>query len=80
MKDITDLQALEVVRDRATLAENGWGDLADLLSKKTGQPAKVCERVLERCNGRDLLEYGVSLNGSWITKKGWELLGDAPPA
>lgn len=46
------------------------GSVVRLLIKKTGQPAKVVERAVEREVKRGYLEYGCSLWNAWPTPKG----------
>jgi hypothetical protein len=49
----------------------------DILARITNQPPKVCERAMERAQGRGLVEYGMWLRGGWLTDKGKALLTSA---
>ena len=75
MKDITDKQVLEAVREAQAVRDAEtclWP--YELLVKWTGQPEKVCFRCMERAVGRGYLDYGVSLRTAWITDKGKKLI------
>ena len=81
VKDITDRQVCEVVELMAReRLHTGHLTMLGLLSDMTGQPEKVCWRAMERTCRRDLIDYGSSLNGAFLTPKGLALLATAPPA
>lgn len=48
----------------------------DILAESTGQPYKVCLRAMERTVRKGLIDYGVSIKGAWLTKKGRERLNN----
>lgn len=77
-KDITDLEVLRAVRDRA--ANRNGPRLCELLSERTGQPVKACLRAIERVSRRGLIDYGVSLGCPWLTEDGRALLDSDPGA
>lgn len=73
-KDITDRQVCEAV---AAYKRHGLPFGLERLQKATGQPEKVCFRAMERAYDRGLIECGVSLRSSWLTRDGEALL-EAP--
>lgn len=73
-KDITDVQVCEAVRDTWDQAGHHIARPHELLSARTGQPEKVCWRALERAAGRGLIDYGIGLQGAWLTDQGKALL------
>ena len=49
----------------------------EVLQRYTGAPFKVCRSAMDRACGRKLINYGVSLETSWVTDAGRELLRDS---
>ena len=71
-KDISDRVACEAIRDWRETSPLMGAD--ELLASRTGQPLKVCQRVIERVMNRGLADSGVSDRTGWLTQKGKELL------
>jgi hypothetical protein len=69
-KDVSDQQVCQVYADEASGRRR-----IDLLQRRTGQPEKVCWRAMERAFGRGLLDYGMWLQGGWLTEAGRALVG-----
>lgn len=72
-KDISDVQVCAAVAD-ARIGSVPLRPAYELLVERTGQPAKVCWRALERADRRGLVEYGVSLRYPWLTPAGKALM------
>ena len=65
-KDVADGA---VVRAALTTKRTGETTLLELMLA-TGQPRKVCLRAIERAVRRGFVDYGVSLETAFATKKG----------
>ena len=73
-KDISDLHICAVVFLRSLVRNFSGPTLLELLHESTGQPEKVCLRAIERAAEHNMIEYGHSIAGSWLTEKGYALL------
>jgi hypothetical protein len=72
-RDISDLQVVEAARDSCQAGYRPRRTIA-LLVERTGQPEKVCLRAMERAARRGLIVCGMSINCSWPTAAGEDLL------
>lgn len=72
-KDVTVLMVCRAVHEHV---ERGFGtpDACAILMERTGEPAKVCLRALERTERQGYIEYGHSIYGAWLTPSGKALL------
>ncbi|MBF4433261.1 hypothetical protein ERJ77_01875 [Vibrio anguillarum] len=68
-KDISKYQVLIAVgvHNSEKLSDRS---IVNFLIKQTGQPCKVCIRALEREVNEESIDYGVSINQAFLTKKG----------
>jgi hypothetical protein len=81
--DISDLAVCQACENRG---ENDF--ITDELARMfPDAPEKVLYSAMERASDRDLLNYGTSLRGGWLTDKGRALLesrktteGPTPPS
>jgi hypothetical protein len=81
-KDITDQMVCEAVeRYHNFMVGHNWNETTKFpyedLSKRTGEPEKVCFRAVERAYNHGLIEYGVSLRTGWLTDKGKDLINES---
>lgn len=73
-KDVTDRMVVDAYVWRQEFASTPLAVLMEI----TGEPEKVCWRAMERAAERGYVEYGVSLNCGWATKKGLALVKENP--
>jgi hypothetical protein len=73
-KDVTDRMVVDAYVWRQEFA---LSPLAVLI-ETTGESEKVCWRAMERAADRGYIDYGVSLNSGWVTKKGLALINEKP--
>lgn len=77
-RDVTDIDVCLAYKEYRESVDKGirfpWP--YEILSRKLGQPEKVCYRAMERANNRGYIEYGVSLRSGWLSDLGEKLLRD----
>ena len=76
----SDLDTVTVLRLIDGRSDNWREWTSDYLARQLpGVPPKVILAKLEQLAGQDLVEYGVTIRGCWLTAAGRQMLaGDAP--